>query len=386
MTEHFSTLAVHAAEAPDKTTGAVAPIVVRSKTFAQRIGVDQQFHYSRGNNPTRNQLSDKLAILENGKYACCFASGNAATAAFLLTLSPGDHILFCQEVYGGTYRLMEEMMNRFGVTGTYVDFSNEESILAGIQPNTKWLFVETPTNPSLHIIDLDMVNRVSKKTHIPFVVDSTFSPPCCTRPLDYGADVVIQSLSKYIAGHNDVLAGALITNDKDLFDKFWFVFRTVGAVLSPDEAYRVLQGVKTLPMRWERVSKSALSLARELKWSEKVKNVYYPGLDTHPNHRIAVRQMRTGFGAVLSFELKDEYHGKIEKFVNTVLDNSHIIYAESLASPETILAYPPIMSHKSVPRDVRLSLGITDGFFRLSVGFEEPADIFKGLKAGFDVL
>jgi cystathionine beta-lyase/cystathionine gamma-synthase len=386
MDEHFSTLAVHAAESPDKTTGAVAPIVVRSKTFAQRIGVDQQFHYSRGNNPTRNQLADKLAILENGKYACCFSSGNAATAAFLLSLNPGDHILFCQEVYGGTYRLMEEMMVKFGVTGSYVDFTNEESILSNIRPNTKWLFVETPTNPSLHIIDLDMVNRISKKLGIPFVVDSTFSPPCCTRPLDYGADVVIQSLSKYIAGHNDVLAGALITNNKDLFDKFWFIFRTVGAVLSPDECYRVLQGVKTLPMRWERVSRTAISLAKELNGHDKIKKVFYPGLESHPGYRLAFRQMRRGFGAVLSFELKDDYHKDIKKFVDTVLDNSHIIYAESLASPETILAYPPDMSHKSVPRDVRLPMGITDGFFRLSVGFEEPIDIYRGLKAGLDIL
>ena len=187
MNQKFSTLAVHAAEKPNELTGAVAPTLVRSKTFAQKFGVEATYQYSRGNNPTRNQLTDKLAILENGKYATAYASGNAATATFLLSLSPGDHILCCQEIYGGTYRLLENFIKRFGITADYVDFTGMESIMRGIKPNTKYLFVETPTNPSLHIIDLERVSVVSKKTGIPFVVDSTFSPPCSTRPLDYGA-------------------------------------------------------------------------------------------------------------------------------------------------------------------------------------------------------
>jgi len=384
--DFFSTVAVHAAEPPDKLTRAVAPILVRSKTFAQTFGVEQTYQYSRGNNPTRNQLADKLAILDGGKYASVYASGNAATATFFLSMSPGDHILCCQEIYGGTYRLLEEFCNRFGITASYVDFSNEDSILKGVKPNTKYLFVETPTNPSLHIIDLKMISDISKRIGIPFVVDSTFSPPCCTRPLSYGAEVVIHSLSKYIAGHNDVLGGALITNNKELHEKFWFLFRTVGAILSPDECYRILQEVKTLPLRWERVSNTALQVSEYLTSNVGVKKVFYPGLKAHPNHTIAKSQMVGGFGGVLSFELHDKFHNQVEKFVNNLTNHNHIIYAESLASPETILSYPPLMSHKSVPRDVRLSLGISDGFFRLSVGFENPYGIINALCAAIESL
>lgn len=382
----FSTLAVHAGEEPDKSTGSIAPILVRTKTFAQKFGVDAEFQYSRGKNPTREQLANKISALENGKYTTLYASGIAAEATFFFSLSPGDHLLCCQEVYGGTYRLLEEIMRRFGITADYVDFSTEESIIAAIKPNTKYLFIETPTNPSLHIVDLELVSKVSKKTGVPFVVDGTFAPPCTTRALDYGAAVVIQSLSKYIAGHNDVLAGAIITNDAALHEKFFFLFRTIGAILSPDECYRVLQNVKTLPMRWNRVCESTQMVAEYLTTVPYVKKVFYPGLKSHPGHDIAKKQMKNGFGGLLSFELKDEYHNSIKKFVDGVTENSPIVHAESLASPETILAYPPIMSHKSLPKYVRLELGISDGFFRLSIGFEDPIDIINGLEQGFKAL
>jgi cystathionine gamma-lyase len=399
-TPEFDTLLIHAGEYPDPETGAVIPPLHRTKTFAQKFGEDQTYQYSRGKNPTRERLVEKLCALENGKYATVYASGVAASATFFLTLNPGDHILCCQEIYGGTYRQLEQLMPRFGITTNYVDFSTKESIIKGIKPNTKYLFVETPTNPSLHIIDLELVSQVSKETNIPFVVDSTFSPPCCTRPLDYGAKVVIQSLSKYIAGHNDVLAGALITNDQELHEKFYFLFRTVGAILSPDECYRVMQGVKTLSMRWQTVSNNADIISQGLTFCKKnepsanldiagtIKNVYYPGLPEHPHHQIAKRQMKNGFGGVISFEIEDEYQkpNLIKKFVDATTKDKNIIYAESLASPETILAYPPLMSHKSLPHDVRLSLGITDGFFRLSVGFESPIDIAKSLFNGLAAL
>lgn len=385
-TLNFSTLSVHAGEEPDSSTGSVAPILVRSKTFAQKFGYDTEYQYSRGKNPTREQLAKKISALENGRYTTLYASGIAAETAFFFSLSPGDHILCCQEVYGGTYRLLEEIMKKFGISADYVDFSTKESIIAGIKPNTKYLFVETPSNPSLHIIDLELVSHVSNKTGIPFVVDGTFAPPCTTRALDYGASVVIQSLSKYVAGHNDVLAGALITNDQTLHDKFYFLFRTMGAILSPDECYRILQNVKTLPMRWNRVCETALAIAEYLTSVPQIKKVFYPGLKTHTGHEIAKKQMKTGFGGLLSFELKDEYHDLIKKFVDAITKNSHIIYAESLASPETILSYPPLMSHRSLPKDVRLSLGISNGFFRLSVGFEDVSDILNGLEYGFKSL
>jgi cystathionine gamma-lyase len=379
----FDTLLIHAGEKPD-ATGAIAPPLYRTKTYAQRFGEDAPYQYSRGKNPTRVALENKLAILEGGLYATTFSSGNAAMAMFLFTLSPGDHIVCCQEIYGGTYRLLEKIMKRVNVTADYVDFSTEESIKSAIKPNTKYLLIETPTNPSLHIIDLKLVAEVSKETGIPFAVDSTFAPPCTTRPLEYGAKVVIQSLSKYIAGHNDVLAGALITNDTALHEQFYFLFRTIGAILSPDECYRILQGVKTLSLRWEKVSETADAIARILSSHKAIKKVNYPTLPNHPMRHIASEQMKSGCGGVVSFELKDEYHtpDKIKAFIDGATDSGVIVYAESLASPETILAYPPTMSHGSLPKDVRYSLGITDGFFRLSVGFEDTMDIWTSLQNG----
>jgi len=386
-TRGFATKLVHAGELPDKETGAIAPVLVRSKTFAQKeFGVESEFQYSRGKNPTRVRLEEKLVALEGGGEASVYGSGVAAEAAFFLTLSPGDHILFCQEVYGGTFRLLDQFLSRFGITFSFVDFTNENSIRGGITSQTKYLFIETPTNPSFHIIDLALVSKISKETGIPFVVDATFSPPCATRPFEFGAETVIHSLSKYIAGHNDVLGGAIITRNKKLHQKLVFLHRTLGALLSPDECYRVLQEVKTLDMRWQRVSQTALEVARYLQKSNKVERVLYPGLPSHPGHAIARKQTAGGYGAVLSFVVKNTKHAALKKFVDTIREHSPIVYAESLASPETIIAYPPLMSHKSIPPEIRQSLGITDGFFRLSVGFEDPKDIIQGLEAGLKTL
>jgi cystathionine beta-lyase/cystathionine gamma-synthase len=379
----FATQLVHGAEKPDDRTGSVAPILVRSKTFAQKeFGVEGEFQYSRGRNPTRAILQEKLALLEGGGRASVFSSGVAAEAAFFLTLSPGDHIVCCQEVYGGTFRLLDQFMARYGVTYSFVDFGTEKSIISAITPKTKYLFVETPTNPSLHIIDLELVARVSKKTGVPFVVDATFSPPCATRPFEYGAETVIHSLSKYIAGHNDVIGGSVITKNEKLHAQLEFNHRTLGAVLSPDECYRVLQEVKTLELRWKRVSETALKVASYLETVKHVSKVYYPGLKTHPGHAVAVRQTKGGFGAVISFVLKKNDPKSLKKFVSALIKETPLVYGESLSSPEAIIAYPPLMSHKSLPEDVRNSLGIVDGFFRLSVGFEDPTDIIKSLKVG----
>lgn len=392
--DSFATKLIHAGEAPDESTGAVAPILVRTKTFAQEeFGIESKFQYSRGKNPTREKLEEKLSALEGleeksgeGNSCTVYASGVAAEAAFFLTLSPGDHVLCCQEVYGGTFRLLDGFLKRFGIEFDFVDFSNEKSIRAGIKKNTKYLFVETPTNPSLHIIDLALVAKISRDTKIPFVVDATFSPPCALQPLEWGAETVIHSLSKYIAGHNDVIGGAVITKNKALHEKLSFLVRTLGAILSPDECYRVLQEVKTLELRWKRVSETALTVAKFLEKSPKIERVLYPGLPSHPGHEIAIKQSEGGHGAVVSFVLKKKDFKTLKKFVDKVRDNSHIIYGESLASPETILAHPPLMSHKSIPKDIRESLGINDGFFRLSVGLEDSKDIIRGLEEGLRVV
>lgn len=383
----FATKLIHGGEAPDKETGAVAPILVRSKTFAQKeFGIESEFQYSRGKNPTRQKLEEKLVELKGGGQATVYASGVAAEAAFLFTLSPGDHILCCQEVYGGTFRLLDQLLSNFGITFDFVNFSSEESIQAGIKPATKYFFVETPTNPSLHIIDLSLVAKISKDTGIPFVVDATFSPPCALKCFEFGAETVIHSLSKYIAGHNDIIGGAIITKNKKLHERLVFLHRTLGAILSPDECYRVLQEVKTLELRWKRVSETAIEVAKFLQKSNQIEKVLYPGLQSHPNHAVAKKQSKGGHGAVVSFILKNKHNSKLKKFVNSIREHSPIIYGESLASPETIIAYPPLMSHKSIPKDIRESLGITDGFFRLSVGLEDSEDIIFGLKEALKVI
>lgn len=382
-----ATKLIHSGEEPDQATGAVAPVLVRSKTYAQKeFGVDAEFQYSRGKNPTRQKLEEKLVALEGGGEASVYASGLAAVSAFFFTLSPGDHVLCCQEVYGGTFRLVDQILSRFGISCDFVDFSTEASIHAAIKPSTKYLFVETPTNPSLHIVDLALVSKISKETGIPYVIDATFTPPCALRAFDFGAETIIHSLSKYIAGHNDVIGGAVITKNHALHEQLTLINRTLGAILSPDECYRVLQEVKTLELRWQRVSVTALTLAEFLKKSPAIERVYYPGLPDHPNHDIAAKQSQGGYGGVMSFVLKEKHPEQLRRFVDAIRSASPIIYGESLASPETILAYPPLMSHRSLPRDIRESLGVVDGFFRLSVGFEDPADLKSGLRAGFDAL
>ena len=377
----LGTKLVHSGEEPDKLTGAIAPILVRSKTFAQNeFGVEGEYQYSRGKNPTRSRLEEKLADLEGAGQTTVFASGVAAEAAFFLTLNPGDHVLCCQEVYGGTFRLLDKFLSRFGIIFDFVNFGDELGIRNGIKDSTKYLFVETPTNPSLHIIDLSLVSKISRDTKIPFVVDATFSPPCALQSFKFGAETVIHSLSKYIAGHNDIIGGAIITRNEKLHEKLVFLNRTLGAILSPDECYRVLQEVKTLELRWRRVSDTALKVAKFLEDHVSVQRVLYPGLNSHPGHQIAKKQTRGGYGGVVSFVLKNEQFAYLKKFIDTLRKNSPIVYGESLASPETIIAYPPLMSHKSLEKNIRESLGITDGFFRLSVGFEDPRDIIDGLQ------
>ncbi len=376
----FSTKLIHSGEEPDKQTGAIAPILVRSKTFAQKeFGVESEFQYSRGKNPTRQKLEEKLVSLEGGGCATVYASGVAAVASFFFTLSPRDHILCCHEVYGGTFRLLDQVLSRFGVTSDYVDFSSEKVIRENIKPTTKYLFVETPTNPSLHIIDLSLIAKISKDTGVPFVVDATFSPPCALQAFEFGAETIIHSLSKYIAGHNDIIGGAIITKNEKLHEQLSFLHRTVGAILSPDECYRVLQEVKTLELRWKRVSETALEVAKFLEKNNQIEKVLYPGLPSHPRHALANKQSKGGHGAVVSFVIKNKYIPKLKSFVDSLRVHGPVVYGESLASPETIIAYPPLMSHKSIPKDIRESLGIGDGFFRLSVGFEDPKDIIYGL-------
>lgn len=377
----FETLLVHAGEKPDPISGAIAPVLVRSKTYRQAsFGKEAEYQYSRGKNPTRNILEEKVAALEGDGQATVFASGNAAVTMFLLTLTPGDHIVFCKEVYGGTYRILETVFKKYNIAYDFVDVMNREQLEKAITPSTKYIFVETISNPSLHVVDLRVIQALSKKYNVPFVVDATFSPPCSLQAFEYGAETVIHSLSKYCAGHNDVIAGALITRNKELHLKLKGLQRSVGAVLSPDECYRVIQGLKTLSLRWQRVSDTAHVVANYLYGHKKIKKVLYPGLVGHPYHRAAQKQFRGGSGAVVSFELDTTSLKKVKKFVEKVCEGGIITYGESLASPESLLAYPAFMSHRALPEKDRIKLGISASFFRFSVGFEDSKDIVECFK------
>lgn len=391
--KHFDTLAVHAGEKPDPQTGAVAPIVVRSKTFKQKqFRVEAEYQYGRGKNPTRAALEEKLAALENASggggefFATVFSSGNAAVTNFFLTLNPGDHILLGKEVYGGTYRILDTVFKKFGILYDFVDFNIESEVRACIKDATKYFFIESISNPSLHVVDLKLVQKISEETKIPIIIDGTFLPPNAIQYFDYGVETILYSLSKYFAGHNDVIGGAIITKNVVLCERLKGLQRAVGAVLSPDETYRVLQGIKTLGLRWERVSETALKVACFLESHPQVKRVAYPLLDSHPDCKITQRQLLRGAGGVVSFELCTSDLVEVEKFVNKLTESGTIIYAESLASPQTILAYPAWMSHRALPVVDREKLGITDGFFRLSVGFENVEDIVAEFVKALDYI
>jgi cystathionine gamma-lyase len=385
VTRGLGTRLIHGGEQPDPITGAIAPPLIRTKTFRQpTFGEESKWQYSRGKNPTRSILERKLEALLGDGQATVFGSGDAATTMFLLTLQPGDHILLCAEVYGGTSRLVNQLFAGLGITADYIDFSDPVVVTAAIKPTTKYFWVESPTNPSLHITDLSAIEKLSQETGIPYVADLTFAPPCTTDPFAYGADTVIYSLSKYFAGHNDVIGGAVITRNAKLHERLCWLQWSVGAILSPDECYRVIQELKTLELRWQRVSATAQIIAEFLQERSDIQAVNYPGLPDHPGHDLAQRQMEAGFGGVLSFCLEETQKSNLARFVAAAQASGIIIFGESLASPESILAHPLTMSHRSVAPDVCEQLGIGQGFFRLSVGFEDPADIAKALSRGLD--
>ena len=377
----LGTTLIHGGETPDPQTGAIAPILVRTKTFQQPIfGQESTWQYSRGKNPTRSILERKLESLLLGGKATVFGSGDAATAMFLLTLKPGDHIICCNELYGGTIRLFDQLFADFGISTSYVNVNIEQEVRAAKQDNTVCIWVESPTNPKLGIIDLANIGKLAKELKIRFIADLTFAPPCTTNPFEYGVETVIYSLSKYFGGHNDVIVGLVVTQDQAVHDRLCWLQWSVGAVLSPDECYRLIQEIKTLELRWNRVSQTAQAVAEYLTQNPSIKKVYYPGLAGHAGSEIAAKQMKNGYGSVVSFDLNTKSVPKIKKFVNDLQQSGLIVFAESLSSPESILSHPATMSHRSLTQNQRDGLGIGVNFFRLSVGFEDPADIVESLK------
>jgi cystathionine gamma-lyase len=388
----IGTRLVHGGEAPDPLTGAIAPVLVRSKTFQQPVfGVESKWQYSRAANPTRSILERKLESLVGDGHAAVFGSGDAATTMFLLTLKPGDHLVCCQELYGGTIRLFDQLFADFGIKTSYVDIEDIEAVKAVQTDQTVAIWVESPTNPKLGVVDLAKVGGIAKKLGLRYVVDLTFAPPCTTDPFECGAETVIYSLSKYFAGHNDAVGGAIVTINEELYGRLRWLQWSVGAVLSPDECYRVIQGLKTLELRWQRTSESAQTVAEHFQEHPLVQAVYYPGLADHPGHEVAKKQMKNGFGSALAFDLESEDLNLIRQFVTRLQDSGLVVFGESLASPETILAHPATMSHRSLTQEQRDNLGIGDNigisnrFFRLSLGFEDPADIIAAFDEALEV-
>jgi cystathionine gamma-lyase len=380
-TKHgFGTRAIHAGQAPDPVTGAVMTPIYYTSTYAQTApGEHKGYEYSRTHNKTRFALEANLAALEGGVGGLCFASGLAATATLLNLFDAGTHVIACDDLYGGTFRLFDKVFRRLGFEFTYVDpLAGAAGVQAAIKPNTKLVWLETPTNPMLKLVDIAAVAAVCKPRGITVAVDNTFMTPYLQRPLELGADVAAHSMTKYLNGHSDVVGGALIFKDKALRDRVAFLQNAVGAVISPMDSFMVLRGTKTLHVRMDRHEQNARVIAAWLANHPQVDKVYYPGLESHPQHELAKRQAR-GFGGMISFVLR----GNLDQARRFLSACKIFTLAESLGGVESLIEHPAIMTHASVPAENRAKLGIVDGFIRLSVGIEDVADLQADLAASF---
>lgn len=372
----FETKAIHIGQEPDPTTGSIIPPIYQTATYVlKEIGKDKGFDYTRSSNPTRLALEKNLAALENGKYTVSFSSGMAAISALMNLINPNEHVIVSDDVYGGTYRLFEQVLRKYELDFTYVDSTNENNVKEAIKDNTKMVWIESPTNPLLKISDIKKIAKITKKHNILLVVDSTFMTPYFFRPLELGADIVIQSTTKYISGHNNIIGGAIITSIKEVYEKMKFIQKAVGAVSSPFDCWLTLLGIKTLAIRMERHNSNGIRVAEFLSSNKKIRRVIYPGLKSHPGHKIAKDQM-TGFGGMISFEL----NGGIETGIKLMNNVRLCSLAESLGATETMITHPTSMTHSDIPIDVRLKIGITDSLVRLSVGLEHVNDIIDDLK------
>ena len=373
----FSTTAIHAGNEPDPTTGAVSVPIYQTSTYAQdALGKHKGYEYSRTHNPTRTALQKALAALENGKHGICYASGLAATDAVLKLYKPGDEIIATNDIYGGTYRIMKRIYEPFGMVFKFVDMSNVDNVEAAISEKTKMIWIETPTNPLLRIIDLEAVINLCKTKGIHTAVDNTFASPYLQNPLDLGADIVMHSVTKYLGGHSDTVMGALITNDAGLAKELAFIQNASGAVPGPQDCFLVLRGIKTLHIRMQRHCENAIIVANWLETHQKVAKVYYPGLPSHTGHDLAKRQMR-GFGDMLSFELKGDNY---EEAVSVMERLEVFSLGESLGGVESLCTHPASMTHASIPKEEREKVGLKDTLIRLSVGIEDVEDLIADLE------
>ncbi|MEO6131368.1 MAG: PLP-dependent aspartate aminotransferase family protein [Saprospiraceae bacterium] len=368
----FGTKAVHAGVTPDPTSGAIMTPIYQTSTYVQEApGKHKGFEYARTHNPTRDALQASIAALENGLYGICFSSGLAAMDAVIKLFQSGDEVLCANDLYGGSYRLLTKVYGPMGIKSRYIDMTNLDLFRSSIRPETKLIWLETPTNPTLQILDIREICNIANQKNIPVAVDNTFASPYLQNPLDLGATIVHHSITKYIAGHSDVIMGGLIVNDAALAEQLKFLQNASGAVPGPQECFLTLRGIKTLHLRMDRSCENALKLALYLQDHPRIGKVMFPGLKDHPQHALASTQMRQ-YGAMISFDLKDD---SIEA-ANKVLGGTRLFsLAESLGGVESLIGHPASMTHASIPREQRLASGLTDSLIRLSVGIESYEDL-----------
>ena len=371
----FSTVCIHAGQEPDPSTGAIITPIYQTSTYVQEaLGKHKGYEYARTQNPTRSALEANLAAIENGRAAFAFASGMAATGAVMTLLKAGDHVVVTDNTYGGTYLLFERVLRKYQFDFTYVDTSDLQAIEGAIRPETRMLFLETPTNPVLRLTDLAAACQIAHARDVMVVVDNTFASPAIQRPIDFGADLVVHSTTKFLNGHSDSVGGIVVAVRDDHIEWLKFIQNAEGAILGPMDAWLVLRGTKTLPLRMERHNANTQVLAEYLAAHPKVTRVYYPGLPTHPQHDLARRQMR-GFGGLIAFEL-----GSLER-ARTLLNSVRLMsLAESLGGVETLISHPASMTHASVPLERRLQIGLTEDMVRISVGIEDVDDLKEDLE------
>jgi cystathionine beta-lyase len=373
----FNTKTIHGGQKPDPAYGAVMPPIYQTSTYAQTTpGGHKGFEYSRSHNPTRQALENAFASLENGAFGLAFGSGLAAIDAVLKLLQPGDEVISTNDLYGGTYRLFTKIFEGFGIKFHFVGMQNAANIEDYVNKNTKLIWVETPTNPMLNIIDIAAAAKIAKKHKVLLAVDNTFATPYLQQPLDLGADIVMHSATKYLGGHSDLVMGALVVKDKDLAKRLYFIQNASGAICGPQDAFLALRGIKTLHVRMQRHCENGKAVAEFLNAHPKVESVYWPGFKTHPNHDIALSQMKD-FGGMVSFVTKGNNY---EDAIKVVENLKVFTLAESLGGVESLCGHPASMTHASIPKEEREKIGVVDSMIRLSVGIEDEDDLINDLK------
>ena len=373
----FGTKAIHAGQHPDPTTGAIMTPIYQTSTYWQESpGKHKGYAYARGKNPTRKALEDCLAALENAKYGLAFSSGMGATDAVVKLLRPGDEVITGNDLYGGSYRMFTKVFANYGIKFHFIDMADANNINNYINANTKLLWIETPTNPTMQIVDIEAVSKIAKANQVIFAVDNTFASPYLQNPIDLGADIVMHSVTKYLGGHSDVVMGALLTNDEKLYDQLAFIHNSCGATPGPMDSFLVLRGIKTLHLRMKAHCENGRQIAAFLKSHPKVDKLYWPGFTDHPNHEIAKKQMRD-FGGMISFTMKGAYLNETFRVASSFKVFS---LAESLGGVESLINHPASMTHASIPKEEREKAGVVDSLLRLSVGVEDIEDLLADLK------